>query len=201
MQAGRQRSARDALEALVLFAVLFAFWLVLSSRYEAPALAMGVASAALVTAVSHERLFRKSRSRHGAPFVLHRVSPLRLARYLLWLLREIVEANLQVARVVLHPRMPVAPTLLRFRVGLEGRLPQVVLAHSITLTPGTVTVDLRDGRYLVHALVPSSAGALLSGRMQRGVAAAFREAPEEPPRVEWIGSVRDTALGGEGAAE
>lgn len=198
MEAGRKRSAWHGVEALALFAVLFAFWLALSNRYEASELAMGAASAALVTIVTHERLFRSGRAGREGGRALRRVSPFGLLRYAGWLLGAIVQANLQVAWIVIHPRMPVAPRLLRFRVGFEERIPQVVLAHSITLTPGTVTIDLREGRYLVHALVPSLADALLSGRMQSGVAQAFGGAPEEAPQVERLRSVRDAGDGREG---
>lgn len=201
MEAGRKRSAPDVLEALALFAGLFAFWLALSNRYEASELAMGAASAGLVALVTHERLFRSGRAGRQVGRALRRVSPLGLLRYAGWLLGEIVQANLQVAWIVIHPRMPVAPRLLRFRVGFEEHLPQVVLAHSITLTPGTVTIDLREGVYLVHALVPSSADALLSGRMQSGVAKAFGGALEESPQLEWLRSVRDAAHSPERGAE
>lgn len=200
MEASRNRSAQDALEALALFAFLFGFWLVLSNRYEWPALLMGVASAALVTAATHERLLRAGRVEREIGRALRKVSPLRLARYGLWLLRAVVRANFEVAWVVIQPQLPVAPRLFRFRVGFEGRVPAVVLAHSITLTPGTVTIDLEDGRYLVHALIPSSADELVSGRMQGGVAAAFGERAEAAPAVEWIDSVHAPALrGGERA--
>lgn len=190
MEARREASASDALEALVLFAFLFVFWLVLSNRYELPELLMGAASAALVTAATHERLFRRGRTAREIGRALRRVSPLRMARYVAWLLRAVVRANFEVAWTVIHPRMPVSPRLLRFQVGFPGAVPQVVLAHSITLTPGTVTIDVGDGRYLVHVLLPSSADELLSGRMQRGVAAAFGESEEEAPAVEWSDSVR-----------
>lgn len=200
IEARRERPALDALEALALFAFLFGFWLLLSNRFELDALLMGAASAGLVTAVSHERLFRRGRPGRELGRALHRIRPIRMARYLLWLLRAVVQANVQVAWTVIRPSRPVAPRLLRFRVGFEGELPQVVLAHSITLTPGTVTIDLEDGRYLVHSLFPSSADELVSGRMQRGVARAFGEDEEAAPAVEWSDSVRGVAPSGKGRA-
>lgn len=196
MEAARRRPALDVLEALALFAVLLAFWILLSGRLEAKDLLFGAASAALVTGLTHERLVRKGRGERELGPSLRRLSPLASLRYGLWLLVQIVQANLQVAWLVLQPRLPVAPKLLSFRAGFEGPLPQVVLAHSITLTPGTVTIDLEDGRYLVHALVPRSADALLSGRMQRGVASAFRLEVDEEHALEWVESVRETELGG-----
>lgn len=182
----------SGLEGLALFALVFAFWLILSGKYTPVYVGIGVACSALVVLLTPDRLFLVGRMRPDFGVPLGRISPLGLGRYALWLLGSIVVANFQVAWVVLQPRMPVAPRLLRFRVRFESRVSEVVLAHSITLTPGTVTIDLRDGEYLVHALVPRSADALASGRMQRGVARAFGEPEDQPEGVEWLASVHDT---------
>lgn len=183
---------RSGLEGLVLFGLVFGFWLILSGKADPPYLVIGVACSALVVALTPDRplLVSRTHPRFGVPLV--RIAPLALLRYALWLLWQVIEANLHVARLVLDPRMPVTPRLLRFRVRFESRVSQVVLAHSITLTPGTVTVDLQDGEFLVHALVPRSADALVSARMQRGVAAAFGEPLDQPVGVEWLSSVHDT---------
>lgn len=180
---------RSVLEWLALFAFLFAFWLALSDHYDVPHLLIGAGCAALVTSVTGDRLilWRRHRPEFGVP--LGRLSPVGICRYALLLLSAIVQANLQVAYVVLHPKMPIDPKLLRFRVGFEKHISQVVLAHSITLTPGTVTIDLKEGSYLVHSLVPRSAEELVSGRMQQGVAAALGEERGGAPAVEWIESV------------
>lgn len=190
MTGGRRRRG---LEDLVLGLFLFAFWLVLSDHYDVKSWLMGAASCALVVAVSHDRPFRVGGRDTDFGISLARFSLLRFVRYVLWLLKEVVEANLHVARVVVHPRLPIEPRMLRFRVGFRNKIPQVVLAHSITLTPGTVTIDLDDdGTYLVHALVPSSADAVVSGEMQRGIAAAFGEEDGAPPQVTWLDSVHGT---------
>jgi len=188
-----RRSERGSgLEGLALFALVFAFWLALSGKYTPVFVGIGAACSALVVFLTPDRLFLVGRMRPDFGVPLARLSPLRLLRYGLWLLGSIAQANLEVARVVLHPRMPIEPRLLRFRVRFESRVSEVVLAHSITLTPGTVTIDLRDGEYLVHALVPRSADALASGAMQRQVAAAFGEPVEQAVSVEWLASIHDT---------
>jgi multicomponent Na+:H+ antiporter subunit E len=64
---------------------------------------------------------------------------------------------------------------------------QIILANSITLTPGTITVDLHEGVYLVHALVPEAAGSLLEAKMQSKLEEILGE-PEEPqPEIRWVG--------------
>jgi len=183
---------RRALESLALFALVFGFWLILSGKYDAPYLIMGAACSALVVVLTPDRplLVGRLDPLFGVP--LARVAPVALVRFAAQLLWWVVRANLHVARLVLSPQLPIAPRLLRFRVRFESRVSQVVLAHAITLTPGTVTIDLHDGEYLIHALVPSSAEGLASGDMQRGVAAAFGEPLDQPLEIEWLDSVHDT---------
>ena len=85
-------------------------------------------------------------------------------------LKEIVLSNLAVARVILDPKLPIHPRILRVPAGQRSDLGQVIYANSITLTPGTVTLDVRDGHMLVHALTTESAKGLLTGEMDRRVA-------------------------------
>ncbi len=90
---------------------------------------------------------------------------LRPLLYIPWLLWEIAKANLHVARVILTPSLPIQPRLLRIRARQETDLGRVIFANSITLTPGTVTLDVRDQTLLVHALTRHSAEGLLNGEM------------------------------------
>ncbi|MEW5783885.1 MAG: Na+/H+ antiporter subunit E [Bacillota bacterium] len=77
--------------------------------------------------------------------------------YVFRLLLEIIKANLQVVRVVLHPRMPIAPRLIPLPVELERPVDRLILANSITLTPGTLTVLAEENRFWVHALTREAA--------------------------------------------
>ena len=95
----------------------------------------------------------------------------RLLGFWAWLGGEVVKSSIEVARVVLAPRIDVEPQM----VDIDGRslepVDQALLGNSITLTPGTLTLDVHEGRLLVHALTPSGAAALRGGEMQRRVAA------------------------------
>ena len=74
-------------------------------------------------------------------------------RYIIVLLREIIKANFEVLRLILSAKYEPEPVLLSFRTDIKKNSERVILANSITLTPGTITVDLsKDGKYLVHAL-------------------------------------------------
>lgn len=94
-----------------------------------------------------------------------------LPAYGLWLIKEIVCSSLVVAGRILSPRLRISPTLVCIRAQPRTGLGQVILANSITLTPGTITVRLRDGDLLVHSLSRRGADDLLRGGMNRRVAA------------------------------
>lgn len=94
----------------------------------------------------------------------------RLARYAPWLAWHIVLANVDVARRILHPKLPIAPRLIRVRVQQRSALGRAIFANSITLTPGTVSVDLEGDHIVVHALTAEAARELQEGAMNRRVA-------------------------------
>lgn len=100
-------------------------------------------------------------------------SPLRLTgRFLVyfpWLVKEIVLSNLHVARVILDRDLPIQPQLVRLHTSQSTDVGHVIHANSITITPGTVSLDVRDGTILVHALTDETAGGLKSGEMDRRV--------------------------------
>jgi multicomponent Na+:H+ antiporter subunit E len=99
----------------------------------------------------------------------------RFMSYLPWLFYQILLANLHVARMVLHPRMPINPGIVEFKTKLKSGLSMTTLANSITLTPGTITIDIRDGKYYVHALTKKVTDDLLSGEMENRVASIYDE--------------------------
>ena len=94
--------------------------------------------------------------------------------YLPWLFWQIVVANLQVAYIVLHPRMMdlIDPHLIHFKTTLKKPISRVTFGQSITLTPGTITVSLHDDEFTVYALTRSAAESL-PGEMEQRVARAL----------------------------
>lgn len=149
---------------VTLAGALLAFWLVLSDQRTPLALGLGVVSAVLV-AVLNRDVEVVAQALRALP---------RLAGYVPWLLGEIVRANLQVARLVLHPALPIDPVVVRVPAPAGGDLAVTVLGNSITLTPGTLTID-HDGPWLVvHALTARSAADLAGGAMARRVERLFR---------------------------
>lgn len=105
---------------------------------------------------------------------------LRYVPYWPWLSIEIVKSSIDVARRVLSPSMPISPTVFEIKAGQQTTIGRVVLANSITLTPGTVTLDVDGDRLRVHALSRDSVQELLDGEMNRRVTHA--EGRLGPPR-------------------
>lgn len=149
---------------LFLTLSLYAVWFMLSGHLEPLLLVFGLVSSAFVATVAG----RMDVVDHEAVPV--HVRPGRLLGYLLWLLAEVARANVEVARCVLNPRLPVAPTMGRVPAGPLSRLGLVIYANSITLTPGTICVDVEDDAIVVHALRPETLEGLQSGVMARRVA-------------------------------
>ena len=94
----------------------------------------------------------------------------RFPGFLLWLAREVVKSSLDVARVVLSPRMPISPTVVEIDVRTTSPFGQALLGNTVTLTPGTVSLDLYDGRLTAHALTEQGAEALANGEANERVA-------------------------------
>jgi multicomponent Na+:H+ antiporter subunit E len=101
----------------------------------------------------------------------------RLLVYLPWLAKEMILSALHVARVIFTPRMPLDPVLIRFKSRQPNDLARVILGNSITLTPGTLTVELFGNDFLVHALTRNTADGVTSGVMQTNVARLFTNEP------------------------
>ncbi|HET6604232.1 MAG TPA: Na+/H+ antiporter subunit E [Xanthomonadaceae bacterium] len=155
---------------LTLFATLAAVWLVLSGQTTALLLGLGLASVLATVALSR-RLGVIDRESHPVQILRN------LIVFWVFLAREIIVANLQVARLVLSPRRALQPTMVRVRTRHGSDLSRALLGNAITLTPGTVTVEIDGDELLVHALTAASARALTSGRMDAHVPEDVAEAP------------------------
>ncbi|OGW17805.1 MAG: hypothetical protein A2X56_11915 [Nitrospirae bacterium GWC2_57_13] len=154
---------------LILFAALFTLWMVWSGIFDAFHLSLGIISSALVTFMTHDLIFR----REIHPYAFQEI--IRFLKYIPWLLYQIVLSNLHVAQLALNPKMPIDPQLVKFKSTLKKDVSHVVFGNSITLTPGTITADIRDGEYYVHALSKKTAEDLLNSDMEQRIAHIFGE--------------------------
>ncbi|MBW2421779.1 MAG: Na+/H+ antiporter subunit E [Deltaproteobacteria bacterium] len=156
-----------------MFAHLAVFWLLWSGHFEPALLAYGLLSCALVLVVS-------LRLDVVDPEALPVHFGLRPILYLPWLFVEIAKANVDVAKIILSPTLRIYPHLIRVPARQRSEVGQVTYANSITLTPGTISLDVRDDQILVHALTKEAAAGVESGEMDRRV--AWMEGLEEAPR-------------------
>lgn len=144
--------------ALGLVGLLFAFWLLLSGFFVPFLIAAGLGSAIAVALLARRMdvLDHEGQPLHLGPRALW---------YWPWLIKEIVKSGWDVTRRVLDPRLPISPTLVRFKPSQRTVVGLVIHANSITLTPGTLTVDVGRGEFLVHALTAEGAAGVTSGEM------------------------------------
>jgi multicomponent Na+:H+ antiporter subunit E len=127
--------------------VMFIFWVALSGTLKWPQLLFGLIAAIFVVWFNRNLLIKPD---EHPPIRLRTV--FWLSGYLVKLFWDIVVANFQVAWLVLNPRMPIEPNLVDLNVDLEKVTGRVLLANSITLTPGTLTIMADEKKFLVHAL-------------------------------------------------
>ncbi len=127
--------------------VLFLFWVAVSGSLKWPQLLVGLAAAVFVT-YFNRRLLITAEERPPVRFK----TVAWLIGYIFQLIFDIVKANFQVAWLVLHPKMPIEPHMVSLDAGLNRVTARVLLANSITLTPGTLTVLADENQLLVHAL-------------------------------------------------
>ena len=145
-----------------LAAFLFAFWLALSGHYTPMLVTAGLVCTALcVLAAVRIRVADKE----GHPVELFRGA----ITYLPWLLVEITKSAWTVTRIILHPRLPISPTMTVVTASQKTAPGIATYANSITLTPGTMTVGVDGNQLTIHALVREGADDLEGGGMDARV--------------------------------
>jgi multicomponent Na+:H+ antiporter subunit E len=141
---------------------LFAFWIVLSGHYTPVLIAAGVVSAAVCVLIA---IRARVADAEGHPVELVRGT----VTYFPWLIREIVKSAWSVATIIVHPRLPISPTMTVVRASQKTTVGVATYANSITLTPGTITVRVNGNDLTVHALTRDGALDLEGGAMDRRV--------------------------------
>ena len=147
---------------LGLAITLLIFWLLLSGIYQPLIISFGIASSLLVAWIAHRM-----------DVIDHEGFPIHLGAkaitYWPWLIWEIIKANIDVAAIIIKPKLPITPTMFNSHASQKTEVGQVTYANSITLTPGTISVGVADGIVEVHALTSQSADDVITGRMDKRV--------------------------------
>ena len=153
---------------IATYIIVFAFWILLSAHFDRFHVGAGIVCSLIVAYASHDLLFAGTGNHTLTKIV-------RFIAYLPWLIYQIVLANIDVAKRALSPRMPIDPQVVTFKTMLKSDVARTALANSITLTPGTVTIDIVDDVFYVHAIAKEPADDLLEGAMERRIAHVFME--------------------------
>ena len=144
---------------------LFGVWLVLSGRYDLFHVVTGFIVACgvawLNTGFPHSAF-------HHFPWV-------RTVLYVPWLFLRVVQSSLHLAKLIISPSLPIKPRLISYRSHLRHQGAMVLLGNSVTLTPGTITVEVNGSHLLVHAIDEAAGEDLTSGQMEKKIAAVFQE--------------------------
>jgi multicomponent Na+:H+ antiporter subunit E len=147
---------------LSLFITLAAFWLLNSGHYSYLILSLGFGSIVLILVLTHKMdvIDHESQPLHLSPNIFG---------YLPWLIKEIVYDNITVVKHIWLKEESISPMLTTLKVSQQTDMGKVIYANSITLTPGTVAIDLVDDEIIVHALLKKHIESLESGEMDRRV--------------------------------
>ena len=158
----RQQGQTTVLQLVLLTIVLAITWLGLSGFFKPLLLSLGAVSV-VITLIFAVRI----------KFFDHVLGMTqmgwRLPAYWFWLLTEIIKSAIQVARIVLSPKLPMNHRLVRITSDTDEELPRVILGNSITLSPGTITIDIDEREVLVHCISEEGAQDMERGELLRRI--------------------------------
>jgi len=143
--------------------LLAIFWVINSGHFDALLLSLGVISIVLVILLNN--LMNKVSGDTQPPVILSWKLPF----YVVWLIKEIVKSNIEVIRCIWQRNPAIEPSVIYVKATQESELFKVLYANSITMTPGTVTMEVEGDTFTIHALTRSSREGVESGEMDTKV--------------------------------
>lgn len=146
--------------------LLFVVWLMFTSTFATQEVITGAAVSWLI-AIPTNRFFTNVRLHHFSPLTLFYI-----VEYLFIFLWALLVANLDVARRVISPTLPINPGIVKFKTSLTSDFAKMILANSITLTPGTLSVDIIDDTFYIHwidvkSLEPEECRQEIAGKFEK----------------------------------
>ena len=143
--------------------LLSIFWIINSGHFDPLLLGFGVFSIALVVWINHR--MSKATGEYRPPVI----RSWRLPGYIIWLLKEIVKSNIEVVRCIYQRHPQIEPSVFKIHATQESDIYKVLYANSITMTPGTITLEVEGDEFTIHALTRSSREGVESGDMDTRV--------------------------------
>ena len=147
------------LRIFITFLILFSFWLLLSGVYNTLTISLGAISCIVVILL----LYRMDVIDHESHPL--RLVPRALLSYWPWLFKEIFFSGINITRLILDPKLPISPTLETVPLSQITDVGKSTFANSITLTPGTIAIEINKESVLVHAIEKKLISDLISGEM------------------------------------
>ena len=160
------------MRTLALFILSLIFWLLLTLDLSAANLIAGAAAALLTSLLFAKYFFKK---------VVKFIQPVRyfwFLIYLLFFIWECIKANFDVAYRVLHPAMPIKPGIVKVKLDLQSDFARTMLANSITMTPGTISVDIVGDELFIHWIYvrsedPEVYSQIIAGKFEKYIKKIF----------------------------
>ena len=150
------------LRVLITVAILFAMWVLLSGHLEPLLLSLGLISCLFVAWISYKFALLDPESK-TLRFVLN------LPKFLPWFFIQIVKSNIDVSWRILHPKLPITPTISSLPISQHSEVAKATYANCITLTPGTYSLNINSEEVEVHSLTKSAAKNLQKGEMSKRI--------------------------------
>ncbi|MDA0348190.1 MAG: Na+/H+ antiporter subunit E [Verrucomicrobia bacterium] len=156
---------------VVIFLILFGGWVVLSGQFDYFHITLGVLSCLFITLISSSFYF----TNRSKGFANRLAETARIPGYLLWLLWEIILSNVHILRLALTPGeiKDLDPSLVRVKTKLKTDYGKYILANSITLTPGTITIDIEGDELLIHSISRHTKSGVESETMEQKISKVF----------------------------
>ena len=165
-----QSTSNTKFYRIFVFVLLMVIWVVLSGFFDVFHLSLGLISCAIVVWLSSDLLFE---NRHHRLNVRIRQA-FGLFAYSIWMIGQIILSNIYVLRLALGSTEKLEPQIVRYKCSLNTDFQRFLLANSITLTPGTVTIKIIGDTYYVHAISDETANGL-DGTMERRIKKVFAD--------------------------
>jgi multicomponent Na+:H+ antiporter subunit E len=132
--------------------ILFVFWILITGRLHWQHLLVGAICSYGIASFNRDLLLKPEERP-----LYHRNTLIKWLSYFTVLLISVLKSNVDMAKVVLKPKMDISPGFVKFRTKVKKPLNRVILANSITLTPGTLSVEVEDDYFVVHAITRANA--------------------------------------------
>ena len=155
----------------ITFVVMLIFWVLWSGMFDFFHLTLGVISAYIVVKWTGHLFVEQSK-----PLSQRLNEWIRFEKYTFWLLWQIVIANYEVFKLAFHPNVlsVLQPKFFSFETKISGDVPQFIFAQSLTLTPGTVTLSIKQNKFVVHA-INNEAAAGVPGEMESRILEIYKK--------------------------